>query len=98
MIISEQEKQDILSKYSGNTSDQVLTYLKRNFPVYERTFEFFDAPVKFIMIEDKIKYLKGNKKYLVGLLSSYAEEVFPLLETAIIRRTVKKYIDVISVT
>jgi hypothetical protein len=34
-MITEEERKEIMSKYSGNTSDELLTYLKRNFPAYE---------------------------------------------------------------
>ena len=37
MRITESEKKEILSKYIGNTSDKLLTYLNRNFPTSEYT-------------------------------------------------------------
>ena len=35
MRITEEEKKEIMSKYDGNTSDELLTYLKRHFHVIE---------------------------------------------------------------
>ena len=35
MRITEAEKKEIMSKYDGNTSDELLTHLKRHFPVIE---------------------------------------------------------------
>lgn len=96
MLISEDEKEDILAKYSGNTSDQVLNYLKRNFPYYDQSIRFFDNPLRFVVVDDKAHFVKNNKKYLVGKISSLITDEFPHLETSVIRRTVKKYIDGIT--
>jgi hypothetical protein len=95
-MISEQERKEILSKYSGNTSDELLTYLKRNFPVYEYKLEWMEKPWKQISIDSKSYMLKKQKKFLVSKISSYIEDEWIHLPVEIRRRTVKKYIDGIS--
>jgi hypothetical protein len=38
--ISEQEKRDILDKYSKNTDDNVFNYLRRHYPVLTHELDF----------------------------------------------------------
>ena len=95
-MISEQERKEILSKYLGNTSDELLTYLKRNFPVYEYKLEWMEKPWKQISIDSKSYMLDKNKKFLVNRISSYIEDEWIHLPTEVRRRTVKKYVDGIS--
>ena len=95
-MISEQERKEILSKYSGNTSDELLTYLKRNFPVHEYKLEWMEKPWKQISIDSKSYMLNKHKKFLVSEISSYIEDEWIHLPVEIRRRTVKKYIDGIS--
>jgi hypothetical protein len=95
-MISEQERKEILSKYLGNTSGELLTYLKRNFPVYEYKLEWMEKPWKQISIDSKSYMLDKNKKFLVNKISSYIEDEWIHLPTEVRRRTVKKYIDGIS--
>ena len=96
MMITEEERKEIMSKYSGNTSDELLTYLKRNFPAYEYKTVWMETPWKQISIDSKSYILKGNKKYLVGKISNYIEDEWIHLPVEVRRRTVKKYIDGIS--
>jgi hypothetical protein len=93
MRITESEKKEILSKYMGNTSDKLLTYLKRNFPTSDYAHPFFDEPIKQISIDDKSHIIKGNKKYLVNKIMSYIEDEWVHLGNDVLRRTVKKFID-----
>jgi hypothetical protein len=93
MRITESEKKEILSKYNGNTSNELLTYLKRNFPTSDYTHPFFDEPIKRISIDDKSHIIKGNKKYLVNKIMSYIEDEWVHLGNDVLRRTVKKFID-----
>ena len=95
-MISEQERKEILSKYLGNTSGELLTYLKRNFPVYEYKLEWMEKPWKQISIDSKSYMLDKNKKFLVNRISSYIEDEWIHLPTEVRRRTVKKYVDGIS--
>jgi hypothetical protein len=93
MRITEQERKEILSKYNGDTSDELLQHMKRNFPVKEVKLEFKEDHVKFISVDDKSYYIEGNKKYLVNRISSFLEDEWVHLGLPKIRRTVKKYID-----
>ena len=95
MWLSEQEKKDILSKYEDNTSDELLTYLKRHFPVHQEDTSW-GRPIRFIQVDDKIRPLASNKKYLVNKISSLVEETWIGLGIPTIRRTVKKYLDGVS--
>jgi hypothetical protein len=93
MIISEEEKKEILSKYKDNTSDEFLTHLKRTYPIFTQKLEWGDTPIKFIQIEDKTKMLTGNKKFMVNKIFSIEEERWSHLEKPTVRRTIKKFID-----
>lgn len=93
MRITESEKKEILSKYIGNTSDKLLTYLKRNFPTSEYTHPFFDEPIKRILVDDKLYIIKYNKKYLVNKILNHIEDEWVHLDYDVMRRTIKKFID-----
>ena len=93
MNISESQKKEILSKYIGNTSDELLTHLKRNFPVSELKFDWMSNPIKQIYIDDKLYHIEDNKKYLVGKLVNYLEDEWTHLDNSVLRRTVKKFLD-----
>jgi septum formation topological specificity factor MinE len=93
MIITEEEKKQILSKYHENTSNELLNYLKRHFPVSEIKFEWKTEPTKQMFVDDKLYTIKNNKKYLVGKIFNYLEDDWQHLEKEILRRTIKKYID-----
>lgn len=95
MRLTENEKKEILSKYSGDTSDDLLVHLKRHFPIYETNLEWMDKPLKFIKIEDKVRSLEKNKKYLVNVISSLLENNWIHLGIPKIRKTVKKYLDAV---
>ena len=43
-MITEQEKKELLSKYSEDTSDELLTHLKRHFPVTEIKYDWMHEP------------------------------------------------------
>lgn len=98
MLISEEEKKQILSKYINNTSDELLNHLKRHYPVYEQQVDWKEKPIKFILVDDKLRQIENNKKYLVGKIYSLIEEDWISLGVPIIRRTIKKYLDGISLS
>ena len=92
MRLTEEEKKEILSKYNDDTSEELLNYLKRHFPVSE--FEFFQGnKYKAIKIDDKLRPVFHNKKYLVGLIYQMIGDDWTFLGEKIIRRTIKKYLD-----
>jgi hypothetical protein len=106
LIITEAEKEDILSKYKDNTEDRLLTYLRRNFPVstvdqprYDpETDEYKDVKVPVISVDDKIRYVESNKKYLVNKIFTILEDELTDIPNDVKRRTIKKYIDMINLT
>jgi hypothetical protein len=93
MILTEEEKRQILSKYDENTSNELLTYLKRNFPVSEFKFDWMNKPIKQISIDDKTYNIEYKKKYLVGKISSIIQDDWVHIENDVLRRTIKKFID-----
>jgi uncharacterized ubiquitin-like protein YukD len=93
MLLTEEEKKEILSKYKDNTSDELLTHLKRTYPVATQKLDWSEKPIKFIQIEDKSKVLTGNKKLTVNRIYSLEEDRWMGLGKDVIRRTIKKFID-----
>jgi hypothetical protein len=91
-----EEKLKLLSKYSGDTSDELLLHLKRHFPVTQVNHDWMGEPVKFIKVDDKTRILKDNKKYLVSKIYDIVHELWDSLGERKIRRTIKKYLDGIS--
>ena len=66
MLISEQEKERILSKYYDNTSQEVKNYMKRRFPVSHYKFDWMEKPFIQILVDDKLIAVENNKKSLVN--------------------------------
>lgn len=93
MLITEEEKNDILSKYSENTSDELLNHLKRTFPVYEETLDWLEKPIKFMSVDLKSTPIIGNKKYLTNKIYNLISDDWSRIGEPMIRRTIKKYID-----
>lgn len=92
MRLTEEERKEILSKYKDDTSDELLTHLKRHFPVHE-TEPLFGGTYKFIQVDGKSRPLMSNKKYLVGKIYQLVEDDWISLGEQMIRRTIKKYLD-----
>lgn len=94
MKLSEQEKEDILSKYVDNTSDDILVHLKRHYPfkVLNQP-EWMEKPIKIIDVGEKSYWVEGNKKFLVNRIASILSNERPGTDISIIRRTIKKYLD-----
>jgi hypothetical protein len=94
MIINEEDRKDILSKYNDDTSNELLTFLKRQYPVYVVNQNWMgDSGLKMIFVDDKSFILKGNKKFLVSKIESDLSDRWSSIESKIRRRTIKKYLD-----
>lgn len=93
MRITEEEKKDFLSKYSDDTSDELLTHLKRHYPVLENKVNWMETPLKSISIDGKIRPLMSNKKYLLDKIYIIVVRKWNSLGEQKIRRTIKKYLD-----
>jgi hypothetical protein len=102
LIITESEKEEILNKYNNeNTDKQILTFLKRHFPVSKpfQNSKFFDEDFMknriMIKIDDKLHSVDDNKKSLVNRLFNEIDDVFPGVDVSLKRRTIKKFVDLI---
>lgn len=91
-MISESDKNKILNKYSGDTSDEVFNFLRRHYPKKTTKSEHFTFD--YIFIDDKIRHL-GSKKEITNRLFNEIEslEKFQNIDTPVIRRTIKMYLD-----
>ncbi len=106
LIIENSEKEDILSKYSDNTSDKLLVYLRRNFPVTSYPIERYDkmsdsykiVNIPFIIIDEKNFFVESNKKNLVNKIYIEIGDQFLDVSEEVKRRTIKKYLDMINLT
>lgn len=78
---------------TGETNNDLLNYLKRNFRSHEVSFDWMNTPMVFVVIDNKLYPLKNRKKYMVNKITSYVEEEWSHIKESIVRRTVKKYLD-----
>lgn len=92
-MITEQEKDELLKKYSGDTSEELLIHLKRHFPVTEIKHDWMKESITYIQIIDKTRLLQNNKKYLVQTIYNIVENNWISLGEKKIRRTIKKFLD-----
>ena len=91
LIITEQERQDVLSKYNDeNTSKEVLIYLRRHFMTY--TYPSIPDQV-MISINDKLYPVHNNKKFVKNRIYDISKEVFNNIDDAILRKTIKNFLD-----
>jgi hypothetical protein len=93
-IITEQEKKDILDKYIDDTDPKVLSYLRRHFPVRIIDTEYFNGK-HTVLVDDKNHFVEGNKKFLVGKIFNVILDEFQSYDEKILRRTIKKFLDLI---
>lgn len=91
-MISESDKNKILNKYSGDTSDEVFNFLRRHYPKKTTKSEHFTFD--YIFIDDKVRHL-GSKKEITNRLFNEIESLdkFQNIDTSVIRRTIKMYLD-----
>jgi hypothetical protein len=91
--ISEQEKRDILDKYSKNTDDNVFNYLRRHYPVLTHELDFEPKiKMKYLIIDDKTYYLKDNKSYLAEKFKNMLKDEFLYVSMPTLVRTIKKFL------
>jgi hypothetical protein len=91
-IITEEEKEDILSKYT-EADDKILRYLRRNFPIYETPKEYRDIVGRYkIMVDDKAIIVLHNVKRLVDKIDLEIEDKFPDVSDIVRRQTIKKFV------
>jgi hypothetical protein len=91
-IITEEEKQDILSRYT-ESDDKILRYLRRNYPIYETPEEFRDISGRYkIMVDEKAIIVLHNVKRLVDKIDLEIKDIFPDVSDVIRRQTIKKFV------
>jgi hypothetical protein len=78
LIITEQEKKDILDKYQDDTDSKILTYLRRHCPVSVIDNEFYKG-MHYVLIDDKAHIVEKNKKYSKGEVQINLEIIFETL-------------------
>ena len=91
-IITEDEKQDILNKYQDNTDDKVFAHLKRHYPFGIE--EVFNR--KYIVVDEKMQYLPGNKDYVKVKIKNEIVGEFPDVPVPTLVRTIKKFLSLVS--
>jgi hypothetical protein len=96
MLLTEEDKKEIRDKYKDNISKEVLNALKRGYPVEKSPWNVGDFNPNMISVGNKSYWIEGNKKYLVGKISSIMEEQFPVVDVPTLRRTVKFYLDLMK--
>jgi hypothetical protein len=92
LIITEDEKKDILSKYT-EANDRLLVYLRRNYPVIELQERFWDLVGKYsIIVDDKSIPVENNFSRIVDKIDLEVVHEFPELTDKVRRQTIKKYV------
>ena len=92
LIITEEEKKDILGKYT-EADDKILRHLRRNYPIFETPEEFRDLVGKYkIMVDDKAVIVLHNVKRLVDKIDLEIKDIFPDVSDVIRRQTIKKFV------
>jgi hypothetical protein len=92
LIITEEEKDDILSKYS-EANDDILRYIRRNYRAVEVPEYYISFLGKYkIMVDDKGIPVKNNVKRLVDLIDLEIIDKFPDVSDKVRRQTIKKYV------
>jgi len=97
MSNSKKEVREIFLKYTGETSDKLFLYLRRRFHLVEMDNSFLGFENKFLKINEKPYFIKNNKKNLVNKIYSLIQSDWESIDVSILRRTIKKYIDFISI-
>jgi hypothetical protein len=94
ILVTEEQIENLMSKYEGNVDNKILTYMKRHFPITTKKLEGFPRTFRFITIDDYGRNLDDSKKMLVNRMFNILEDEFPDVDKNIIRRTIKYYIDI----
>lgn len=92
LIITEEEKNNILSKYQGELDSELYTYLRRHFTTQTHQGIFSDMVYHTILIDDKTYPLKSNKKNLIRRIYFEIENLFPSISEPSKRLTIKKFL------
>lgn len=92
LLITEEEKQDILSKYT-ESDDKLLIYLRRNFPIQEVPEKFISFGGKYtILVDDRSIPIQNNFGRLVNKIDLEISDKFSDMDDKKRRQTIKKYL------
>lgn len=97
ILITEEEKEEILSSHKDNGDEELMRHLRRYCPVFQMENDEFNISGKNrILVDDKLYRLRDNKKKLVNIIYWEVKDGFEHLGDNIIRKTIKKYLDMIK--
>lgn len=92
LLITEEEKEDILSKYT-ESDDKLLIYLRRNYPVQEVPEKFIPFAGKYtIFVDDRTHPIQNNFGRLVNKIDFDISDKFSDIDDKKRRQTIKKYL------
>lgn len=92
-IISEQDRDEILNKYQGNTDDKIMVYLRRHYTIVPPVEIGLRTTSNRVLVDDKVYEIDSHKKYLVNKIFYEIEDEFVGYDKGLIRRTIKKFLD-----
>ena len=95
ILITEEEREEILSNLNDGYDRDIMIYLRRNYPIYKMEVkEFPSLSGNRIFIDDKLYIIEDNKKRLVNIILGEIVDIF-YQDKGIpaIRKTIKKYLD-----
>jgi hypothetical protein len=92
IVLTEDEKQDILSKYT-EADNKIMIHLRRNYPALDVQEDLQDFFGKYrIMVDDKTYAVKNNFNRIVNLIDLDMKDTFPDVDDKKRRQTIKKYV------
>ena len=78
---------------SSEVSEDLMKYLQVNFKTGETSLVGGEFTKRWIMVDEKMIFLDGNKKYLVDKIYWEVADLFDELDVSIKRRTIKRFLD-----
>jgi len=96
IIITEEQKDEILSSLQDGINKDVYNHIKRRYPLYAIDPELGFTNVygkNRILIDDKLYHIKENKKRLVNIILYDIVEDFQAIGIPVLRKTIKKFLD-----
>ena len=108
VLITEQDKNDILGKYRDNTDESLFTQLKRRYRIIpkhtiESPFGPYEVDTSIVYDDgDRVAEIKNRKSELVNKIYNevvddlYSGEFLDRDKVGIIRRTIKRFLDTAS--
>jgi len=92
-MLREAEEFDWVPKDIFRTEDSIISYLEDNYPVQRLTVPNLYSDKLFLMIDEKIYFIENNKSLITNMLYNNLSEIFPGIETGILRRSIRKFLN-----